>query len=193
MAGWWKCRARFHLAWAHPRLVRLLPDLENIFQYVVKAKKGYEGKYDVTELRTIQDWIVRRQLLGTAGVADISSFGGKLKQYEIAVETAKLNSYNLSISDLFTALEKGNQNTGGAYIDKGPTVLFIRSEGLIKTTEDIESIPVKSLPDGTPVSIRDVATVQIGSATRYGAMCYNDEGEVAGAIVMMLKGRTPRP
>ena len=126
--------------------------------------------------------------MGTPGVADVSSFGGKLKQYEIGVNYDKLKSYNLTISDIFSALEKNNQNTGGAYIEKGPTVLFIRSEGFVKNQEDISNIMIKTLPDGTPVSIRDVADVQLGTATRYGAVTYNDEGEVAGAIVMMLKG-----
>jgi heavy metal efflux system protein len=162
--------------------------LGEIFQYVVKAKPGYEHKFDATELRTIQDWVVRRQLIGTPGVADVGSFGGKLKQYEIGVNYDKLKSYNLTISDIFSALEKNNQNTGGAYIEKGPTVLFIRSEGLVKNQEDISNIMIKTLPDGTPVSVRDVADVQLGTATRYGAVTYNDEGEVAGAIVMMLKG-----
>ncbi|MBS1512217.1 MAG: CusA/CzcA family heavy metal efflux RND transporter [Bacteroidetes bacterium] len=171
-----------------PTLGPVTTGLGEIFQYVVKAKPGYEGKYDAMELRTIQDWIVRRQLLTTKGVADVSSFGGKLKQYEIGVNTDKLKLNNLTISDIFSALEKNNQNTGGAYIEKGPTVLFIRSEGLVKRMEDIASIMIKTLPDGTPVTIQDVADVKLGEATRYGAMCYNDKGEVAGAVVMMLKG-----
>ncbi|TKK71634.1 CusA/CzcA family heavy metal efflux RND transporter [Ilyomonas limi] len=171
-----------------PTLGPVTTGLGEIFQYVVRPKRGYEGKYTPVELRTIQDWIVRRQLLGTPGVADVSSFGGKLKQYEIAVNTDKLKSYHLTISDLFNALQNNNQNTGGAYIEKGPTALFIRSEGLVQQEEDIKSIVVKTLPDGTPATINDIATVGIGFATRYGAMTYNDQGEVAGAIVMMLKG-----
>ncbi len=171
-----------------PFLGPVTTGLGEIFQYVVKAKPGYEGKYDAMELRTIQDWIIRRQLLTTPGVADVSSFGGKLKQYEIGVNYDKLKSYNLTIADIFNALEKNNQNTGGAYIEKGPTALFIRSEGLVKNTDDINNILVKRLPDGTPVSIRNVADVKQGEATRYGAVCYNDKGEVAGAVVMMLKG-----
>src|SRR3954454_6619957 len=171
-----------------PTLGPVTTGLGEIFQYVVRPKPGYEGKYSPTELRTIQDWIVRRQLLGTPGIADVSSFGGNLKQYEIAVNTDKLKSYHLTITDLFNALQNNNQNTGGAYIEKGPTVLFIRSEGLVQNEDDIKSIVVKTLPDGTPVTINNIATVQIGYATRYGAMCYNDQGEVAGAVVMMLKG-----
>src|SRR5690606_691080 len=127
-------------------------------------------------------------LLGVKGMAEVSSFGGKLKQYEIAVNAQKLQSFNLTINDIFQALENNNQNTGGAYIEKGPAVLFIRSEGLIGNKEDIENIAVKSTSDGIPVLLKDVATLNFGFATRYGAMTYNDEGEVAGAVVMMLKG-----
>ena len=171
-----------------PELGPVSTGLGEIYQYVLRAKNGYEKKYNETELRTIQDWIVRRQLLGVKGVAEVSSFGGKLKQYEIAIDPNKLQSYNITINDVFTAVEKNNQNTGGAYIEKGSSVLFIRSEGLIGTQEDIENISIKMTSGGTPLFIRDVAEVKLGYATRYGAMCYNDQGEVAGAVVMMLKG-----
>lgn len=172
----------------NPELGPISTGLGEIYQYVVRPKEGYENKFDVTELRTIQDWIVRRQLLGVKGVAEVNSIGGKLKQYEISVNPNKLQAYNLTINDVFTALEKNNQNTGGAYIEKGPTVLFIRSEGLIGNKEDIENIAVKATSNGTPIFIREVADVNIGYAIRFGAMCYNDQGEVAGAVVMMLKG-----
>lgn len=171
-----------------PSLAPVTTGLGEIYQYVVKPKPGYEGKFSATELRTIQDWMVRRQLLGTEGVADVSSFGGLLKQYEVAVNPARLKSLNLTIADVFTALETNNQNTGGSYIEKGPTVLFIRSEGLVNNIIDIENIVVKSTDTKIPVLIRDVADVRIGAATRYGALCYNAGGEVAGAVVMMLKG-----
>ncbi len=171
-----------------PELAPVTTGLGEIYQYVIHTKKGYEKKYSPMELRTIQDWIVRRQLLGTEGVADVSSFGGYLKQYEIALNPDKLRSMNISINDVFTALQKNNQNTGGAYIDKKPNAYFIRSEGLIGTKEDIEKIVVKVNPNGIPVLIRNVASVDFGHATRYGAMTRNDEGEVVGAIVMMLKG-----
>ena len=171
-----------------PFLAPVTTGLGEIYQYVVKAKIGYEKKYDVTELRTIQDWIVRRQLLGVEGVAEVSSFGGKLKQYEIAINPNKLQSYNLTIADVFTAVEKNNQNTGGAYIEKGPTVLYIRSEGLINNIENIKDISIKNTASGSPLFIRDVADVRMGNAIRYGAMTYNGKGEVSGAVVMMLKG-----
>ena len=172
----------------NPSLGPVTTGLGEIFQYAIRPKKGYEDKYSATELRTIQDWIVRRQLLGTPGVADVSSFGGNLKQYEVAVNSERLKSMNVTIADVFTALQQNNQNTGGAYIEKGPTVLYIRSEGLAKGIEDIGKIFVRHTSAGIPVYIKDVAEVRIGTAVRYGAMCFNDEGEVAGAIVMMLKG-----
>jgi heavy metal efflux system protein len=171
-----------------PELSPITTGLGEIFQYIVRPEKGFEKKYDAMELRSIQDWIVRRQLLGTQGIADVASFGGFLKQYEISIEPDKLRSYNLDIAQIFDALEKNNQNTGGAYIDKNPNAWFIRSEGLIESTEDIGKIVVKNTEGGIPILIRDIATVQFGHATRYGAMTYNAEGEVVGAVVLMLKG-----
>lgn len=171
-----------------PEMSPVTTGLGEIFQYIIRPERGFEKKYDAMELRSIQDWIVRRQLLGTPGVADVASFGGYLKQYEISVDPDKLRSYNLTIGQLFRALEQNNQNTGGAYIDKKPNAYFIRSEGLIGSPDDIGKIVVTNTLHGIPVLIRDIATVQFGHATRYGAMTYNSEGEVVGAVVMMLKG-----
>jgi cobalt-zinc-cadmium resistance protein CzcA len=171
-----------------PELAPISTGLGEIYQYIIRPEKGYEDKYDAMELRSIQDWIVRRQLLGTPGVADVASFGGYLKQYEIALDPDKLRSYNLGITDVFVALEKNNQNTGGAYIDKKPNAWFIRSEGLINTIDDIGKIVVKNTEGGIPILIRNVADVRFGFANRYGAMTYNKEGEVVGGITLMLKG-----
>lgn len=171
-----------------PEMAPVTTGLGEIYQYLVRPEKGYEKKYNAMELRSIQDWIVRRQLLGTPGVADVASFGGYLKQYEISIDPDKLRSYNLGLGDIFTALEKNNQNTGGAYIDKKPTAYFIRSEGLIGSVEDIGKIVVSNTDKGIPILIRNIADVKYGHATRYGAMTYNAEGEVVGAIVLMLKG-----
>lgn len=171
-----------------PELGPVTTGLGEIYQYVIRPKSGYESMYDAMELRTIQDWIVRRQLLGTEGVADVSSFGGKLKQYEVAVNDQQLKAYGCTIQDIFQALEMNNQNTGGAYIEKGPNVLYIRSEGLVKNVEEIGEILVRELKDGTPVRIKNLAEVQFGTAIRYGAVNYNNLGEVAGGVVMMLKG-----
>jgi len=171
-----------------PEMAPVTTGLGEIYQYIVRPEKGYEAKFDAMELRSIQDWIVRRQLLGTKGVADVASFGGFLKQYEIALDPDKLRSYNIGIADVFKALEKNNQNTGGAYIDKKPNAWFIRSEGLINSIDDIGKIVIYNTDGGIPILIRNVADVRLGHANRYGAMTYNDEGEVVGAITLMLKG-----
>lgn len=172
----------------NPELAPLTTGLGEVFQYIIKPKNGYEELIDLTELRSIQDWIVRRQLLGIPGVADISSFGGKLKQYEVAVMSDRLKSMNLTIADIFNALEKNNQNSGGGYIERHQTALFIRTEGLVNNLEDISSIYVKTTSTGLPVYLRDVAEVRLGHAVRYGALVDADKGEVAGAVVLMLKG-----
>jgi heavy metal efflux system protein len=170
-----------------PSMAPITTGLGEIYQYVLHASKGYEQKYSAMELRTIQDWIVKRQLLGTPGVADVSSFGGYVKQYEISINPEELRSHNISLSEIFNALSKNNQNTGGAYIDKKPNAYFIRGIGLVTSIEDIEKIVIKSI-NNIPVLIRDVATVQFGSAVRYGAMTRNTDGEVVGGLVLMLKG-----
>lgn len=171
-----------------PGIAPLTTGLGEIYQYVITTKSGYEDKYDAVQLRTIQDWVIKRQLLGTKGVADVSSFGGYVKQYEIAIRPERLNAMRISISEIFNALESNNQNTGGAYIEKNDKALFIRSEGLVGSIQDIENILVKQTNDGIPILISDVAKVQTGTAIRYGATTRNGEGEVVSAIVMMLKG-----
>ncbi|MCL3782037.1 CusA/CzcA family heavy metal efflux RND transporter [Prolixibacteraceae bacterium JC049] len=171
-----------------PEMAPVTTGLGEIYQYVVHTAPGFEDKYDAIELRTIQDWIIKRQLLGTPGVADVSGFGGFVKQYQVAIEPDKLKSMNVSIDDIFQALERNNQNTGGAYIDKNPYSYFIRTEGLVKNIDDIERIVVKHTNDGVPILVRDIAAVQFGHGARYGAATRNGEGEVVTGIVMMLKG-----
>ena len=161
--------------------------LGEIFQYRLAVEKGFEKKYDPMELRTIQDWVVRREMLGTPGVADINSYGGFVKEYEIAVNPERLRGMKLTLIDIFDALGRNNENTGSAYIDKNPNAYFIRGIGLVKTLEDIEKIIVKTSGAGIPVLIRDIATVGYGSAIRYGAFVV-DTTEAVGGVVMMLKG-----
>ncbi len=161
--------------------------LGEIYQYRLAVEKGYETKFTPMELRTLQDWTVRREMLGTIGVADINSSGGFVKQYEVAINPERLRSMNLTLTDIFDALERNNENTGSAYIDKKPTAYFIRGIGLVKSLEDIEKIVVKSNSSGIPVLIRDIASVQYGNSTRYGAMVI-DTTEAVGGVVMMLKG-----
>ncbi|PTX13170.1 cobalt-zinc-cadmium resistance protein CzcA [Pontibacter mucosus] len=170
-----------------PEMAPISTGLGEIYQYVVHAKPGYEDRYTAMELRTIQDWIVRRQLLGTPGVAEVNSFGGYLKQYEIAIDPDRLKAHSLSITDVLTALERNNGNTGGAYIDKKPNAYFVRSEGLIESLGEVEKVVVSNTSNGTPVLISDIAQVQFGAANRYGALT-DAQGEAVGGIVMLLKG-----
>jgi cobalt-zinc-cadmium resistance protein CzcA len=161
--------------------------LGEIYQYRLTVDEGVRERYTSMELRTIQDWIVRREMLGTPGVAEINSYGGFVQQYEVAINPERLRGMNLTLTDIIEALEFNNENTGSAYIDKKPNAYFIRGIGLVKSLEDIERIVVKQNPPGIPVLIRDVATVQFGSATRYGAFVV-DTSEAVGGVVMMLRG-----
>lgn len=172
---------------AQVSLAPISTGLGEIYQYRLAVDKEYEHVYTPMQLRTLQDWTVRREMLGTPGVADINSYGGFVKQYEIAVNPQRLKSMNLTLTDIFSALEKNNENTGSAYIDKRTTAYFIRGIGLVKSLEDIGNIAVKSNPSGIPILIRDIANVQYGSATRYGAFVV-DTTEAVGGVVMMLKG-----
>lgn len=172
---------------ANIELAPISTGLGEIYQYHLVVDKGLEGKYTPMELRTLQDWVVRREMLGTSGVADINSYGGFVKQYEIAVNPERLRGMNLTLTDIFDALERNNENTGSAYIDKDPTAFFIRGIGLVRTIEDIQQIVVKTSSSGIPILIRDIATVQFGSSTRYGAFVV-DTSEAVGGVIMMLKG-----
>ncbi|MDM1519410.1 efflux RND transporter permease subunit, partial [Myroides odoratimimus] len=169
-----------------PDLAPVSTGLGEIYQYVVYPKEGYEEKYNSMELRTIQDWIIKPQLIGVKGVAEVNTLGGQLKQYEIAVKPDLLKSMDTSILEIFNALEANNENTGGAYIDKKPYAYFIRSVGMVKNIEDIQRIVVKT-NNGIPVLIRDVADVRIGSSIRYGAVTKDGQGEDVSGMVMMLK------
>ncbi|MGB3016390.1 MAG: CusA/CzcA family heavy metal efflux RND transporter, partial [Ignavibacteria bacterium] len=171
-----------------PELAPVSSGLGEVYQYIIHPAKGSEDKYSAMDLRTMQDWIVARQLYGTPGIAEVNSFGGELKQYEVAVNPDRLLAMGVNVTDIFSALEKNNENTGGAYIDKKPNAYFIRGIGLISSFSDIENIMVKSNPNGIPVLIKDVAEVRFGSAIRYGAMTYNGKVDAVGGVVMMLKG-----
>ena len=161
--------------------------LGEIYQYSIHVKEGYEDKYTLTELRTIQDWIVRKQLSGTPGVAEVSGWGGFVKQYEVDIDVDRLNAMDITIPELFAALNENNENTGGGYIERLSNQYYIRGLGLVKSLSDIEKIVVKT-NHGVPVLVGDVAHVHFGHATRYGAVCRNGEGEVVAGITLMLKG-----
>lgn len=161
--------------------------LGEIYHYTIRAKEGYEHKYSLTQLRTIQDWIVRKQLSGTPGVAEVSGWGGYVKQYEVAINTDQLNASGVSVNEVFEALQRNNANTGGSYIEQNSNQYYIRGIGVVKNLEDVANITVKTV-DGIPVKVGDVAKVQLGHATRFGAVTRNGEGEVVAGIAIMLKG-----
>lgn len=161
--------------------------LGEIYHYVIHPKKGYENRYSLSDLRSIQDWVVRKQMAGTEGVAEVSGWGGFVKQYEIAINTDKLNAIGVTIPEIYTALEKNNENTGGSYIEQYSNQYFIRGIGMVSSLDDLGKIPIKTI-NGNPILIRDVAVVQFGSATRYGAVTRNGDGEVVAGITLMLKG-----
>ena len=161
--------------------------LGEIYHYTIRAKEGYEHKYSLTQFRTMQDWIVRKQLSGTPGVAEVSGWGGYVKQYEVAINTDQLNASGVTVSEVFDALQRNNANTGGSYIEENSNQYYIRGIGVVKNLEDVANITVKTV-DGTPVKVGDVAKVQLGHATRFGAVTRNGEGEVVAGIAIMLKG-----
>ena len=169
-----------------PVMAPISTGLGEIYQYVVRPEEGYKDQYSATDLRTIQDWIVRRQLSGIPGVVEVNTMGGYLKQYEVAIDPDLLKSVGVTIGEVFTALENSNENTGGAYIEKGPRTYYIRTNGIVQSLDDVRKIVV-DVRAGRPILIEDVAIVQFGRAPRYGALVRNGE-EAVGGRVMMLKG-----
>jgi cobalt-zinc-cadmium resistance protein CzcA len=173
-------------AFGSPEMAPISTGLGEILHYSIEALPGFEDRYSASDLRTIQDWIVKRQLAGIEGVVEINSMGGHLKQYEIAVEPARLRAYDISLTTLYEAVSAANQNTGAAYMEKHTDLYFIRAEGLLRTTEEIGQIVIAQRGP-IPVLVRDVATVREGHAIRYGAVTSSGKGEIVLGIVMMLK------
>ena len=169
-----------------PEMGPITTGLGEIYQYILDVKSEFKGKYTAEDLRTIQDWIVKRQLSGIPGVVEVNTWGGFLKQYEVGINTEKLNAMNITAHDVFTALEMNNSISGGGYIEKVNQAFFIRGEGLVKSLDDINNIVVKN-ENGKPIYIKDVANVGFGNATRFGAITGNGEGEKVLGQVMMLK------
>ncbi len=169
-----------------PEMGPITTGLGEIYQYILDVKPAYKDQYNATDLRTIQDWIVKRQLSGIPGVVEVNTWGGFLKQYEVAIKTEKLNAMHITAQEVFTALEKNNSVAGGGYIEKVNQAYFIRGEGLISNLNDINNIVIKN-SDGIPILVKDVAKVGYGNAIRFGAITGNGEGEKVLGQVMMLK------
>ena len=172
-----------------PFMAPITTGLGEIFQYTLKVKDGYEDQYDAMELRTIQDWIVKRQMALVSGVVEVNAFGGYVKQYEVAINPDRLKSFGITMGQVFEALKSNNANTGGAYIEKNHQANFIRGEGLARSLEDLENTVVESA-SGTPVLVRDLADkVGYGNQIRYGAFT-QDGHETVGGQILMLKGQS---
>lgn len=170
-----------------PQMGPITTGLGEIYQYILDVKPEYKDRYSVADLRTLQDWTVKRQLSGIDGVVEINTWGGYLKQYEVAINTQQLSAMNVTVQQVYDALEKNNSVTGGGYIEKVNQAYFIRGEGLVKNLEDIGNIVVKN-DNGIPVYVKNIAKIQYGSATRFGAITANGEGEKVMGQIMMLKG-----
>jgi cobalt-zinc-cadmium resistance protein CzcA len=171
-----------------PTMAPITTGLGEIYQYSIRVLPGYEKQFSLARLRDVQDWLVKRQLAGVPGVVDVSSFGGYLREYEVAVDPNRLAANNVTMAELYAALQDNNANTGGAYLERGPNAYFIRGEGRANSLADLGATVIKQAAQGAPLLVRDVATVRMGHAVRYGAMTRNGEGETVGGIVLMLKG-----
>ena len=169
-----------------PEMGPITTGLGEIYQYTLETKLGYKDKYNPMELRSIQDWVVKRQLAGIPGVVEVNTWGGFLKQYEVALNPEKLKSMNISTSSIIEALEKNNSVAGGGYIEKSNESYFVRGEGMISSIADIENIVIKNV-EGIPILIKNVAEVNFGFANRFGAITGNGDGEKVLGQVMMLK------
>jgi cobalt-zinc-cadmium resistance protein CzcA len=170
-----------------PEIGPISTGLGEIYQYSLEVDEEYRDQYSSSDLRTIQDWIIRRQMAMVPGVVEVNAFGGDVKQYEVAINPEKLKSHGVTMSEIFEALEANNQNTGGAYIEKNHQANFIRGEGLARSIEDIQQIVIRTV-GGIPLTIKDVATVQYGKAIKYGALTKDGKGEAVGGMILMLKG-----
>ncbi len=169
-----------------PEMGPITTGLGEIYQYILDVKPGFEDRYSAMDLRSVQDWIVKRQLSGIAGVVEVNSWGGFLKQYEVAVDPTRLRAMDLSLMEVFEALQKNNSISGGAYIEKTNQSYFIRGDGQVKSIQDIENILVKS-NNGIPILVKDIAKIHYGYANRFGAITANGQGEKVLGQIMMLK------
>jgi cobalt-zinc-cadmium resistance protein CzcA len=176
-----------------PEMGPISTGLGEIYQYELRAAPGPEGKqYDATALRTIQDWSVRRQLLGVPGVTEVNSFGGLEKQFQARLDPTKLQSYGLTLRDVLEAVTRNNANVGGAYIEHGAEQYLLRGIGLAESSNDIANIIVKAGKEGVPIFVRDLGEVVEGATVRQGAVTADGKGEIVAGIAMMLKGENSR-
>jgi cobalt-zinc-cadmium resistance protein CzcA len=168
-----------------PQLAPLSTPIGEVYRYALKG-----DRVSPMELRSIQDWTVDRYLRMTPGVADIVTFGGFIKQYEVDLNPARMAAYGISMQQIVTALGRGNANAGGSYIERGEQQYIVRGIGLLRSIDDINEVVVTE-HNGVPVLVRDIATVEIGAMPRQGITGQDDLDEVVTGIVLMRKGENP--
>jgi cobalt-zinc-cadmium resistance protein CzcA len=165
-----------------------------IYQFTLDGKMPDDPQKKreyLTDLRTIQEWVVSPLLKSVSGVNEINSFGGYFKQYQVIVSPDRLLKYAITVDNVYSAIEKNNQNVGGNVLERYSDQYIVRGVGLIKDTTDIENIVLKSFA-GTPTYLKDVAQIKVGEAVRQGAAMINGKDEAVGGIVMMLRGENSR-
>ncbi len=180
-------RGEIPAGFGKPEMGPISTGLGEVLQYTIAVDSTYRKDYSLADLRTIQDWIIRRQMAMVPGVVEVNAFGGEVKQYEVAVAPNRLNAIGLTMGDVLEALTTNNINTGGAYIQKNHQAQFIRGEGLIADSADLAMVLVANF-GGVPITIGDVAQVKLGKAVRYGALTKDGNGEAVGGMILMLKG-----
>jgi cobalt-zinc-cadmium resistance protein CzcA len=173
-----------------PEMGPIATGLGEIYQYEVRAEKG--SNYTATDLRTIHDWNIRRQLMGVPGVTEVNSHGGYGKQYEVRLVPEKMQSYGLSLRDVYEAVTRNNSTVGGGYIKKGAEQYLLRGVGLVEKMEDIANIVVKTGANGVPVYVKDLGEIVEGKGIRQGAATAGGDGEIVTGMAIMLKGENSR-
>ena len=156
-----------------------------VYEYVLEDTTG---QYDLAQLRSIQDWYLRYELTSVPGVSEVASIGGFVKQYQVVVDPNKLLAYNIPLQKVRMAIRRSNNDVGGRIIEMAETEFMVRGLGYIESLDDIRSIPVGILNEGTPIRIEDIATVQLGPELRRGLAEWNGTGEIVGGIVIMRYG-----
>ncbi len=160
-----------------------------IYEYALVDKTG---NHDLAQLRSIQDWFLRYELKSVPGVAEVASIGGMVKQYQVVLDPQRLVSYGVTASEVSDALKRANQETGGAVVEMAEAEYVVRATGYLKTLDDFRTVPVRSAAGGIPVTVGDVATVQLGPDMRRGIAELNGQGEVAGGVIVMRQGKNAR-
>jgi copper/silver efflux system protein len=193
------------LYWARSRVLEKLSTVQSSLPQGAKVQLGpdgtgvghvfwytLDGRYDLGTLRAIQDWYVRLNLQGVPGVAEVASVGGFVRQYQVDVDPAKMKGYNFTLADIRNAVMRSNNDVGGKILEVSDAEYFVRGQGYIQSVRDVENSVVGSGPDGTPVYVKNIGTVQLGGDIRRGSLEKDGQGQVVGGIVVMRYGENAK-